>query len=175
MIRNDMAFRPALMALCGCLGTGRGARVRPSDGFFLINELSGAAARGYPPEIAARLWVAVNEVAGAIQQPIQYAGPGTGESSPTRGVCDRCSRREAVGIPGTLGECVVVGHELWDGFLDLSLWVEALSIHEWSLFTESVTQPGGSRRVAATPIRCSPTDLTTGGRWTGNATRSTCS
>jgi hypothetical protein len=27
--------------------------------------------------------------------------------------------------------------------LDLSLWVEALSIHEWSLFTESVVQPGG--------------------------------
>jgi hypothetical protein len=37
----------------------------------------------------------------------------------------------------------VVGHELWDGFLDLSLWVEALSIHEWALFTESVTQPSG--------------------------------
>jgi hypothetical protein len=32
---------------------------------------------------------------------------------------------------------------LWRGFLELSLWVEALSIHEWSLFTETVRQPGG--------------------------------
>jgi hypothetical protein len=39
--------------------------------------------------------------------------------------------------------CVLVARELWDGFLDLSLWVEALSMHEWSLFTESVTQPSG--------------------------------
>jgi hypothetical protein len=39
----------------------------------------------------------------------------------------------------------VVDRELWEGFLDLSLWVEALSIHEWSLFTESVTQPSGMK------------------------------
>jgi hypothetical protein len=32
---------------------------------------------------------------------------------------------------------------LWRGFLELSLWVEALTIHEWSLFTETVQQPGG--------------------------------
>jgi hypothetical protein len=52
----------------------------------------------------------------------------------------------AVGVPGTTAgdRCVVVGRGLWDGSLDLSLWVEALSIHEWSLFTESVAQPGGA-------------------------------
>ncbi|MGI9145973.1 MAG: hypothetical protein ACR2IK_05410 [Chloroflexota bacterium] len=48
-------------------------------------------------------------------------------------------------MPGTTSSdrCLVVDQELWRGFLDLSLWVEALSIHEWSLFTESVAQPGG--------------------------------
>jgi hypothetical protein len=51
----------------------------------------------------------------------------------------------AVGVPGTTAadRCVVIARELWGGFLDLSLWVEALSIHEWALFTESVAQPGG--------------------------------
>jgi hypothetical protein len=52
----------------------------------------------------------------------------------------------AVGVPGTTAgdRCAVVGRGVWDGFLDLSLWVEALSIHEWSLFTESVAHPGGA-------------------------------
>ena len=36
-----------------------------------------------------------------------------------------------------------MAHLSWP-YLDLSLWVEALSIHEWSLFTESVAQPDGA-------------------------------
>jgi hypothetical protein len=33
---------------------------------------------------------------------------------------------------------------LWRAFREVSLWVEALCIHEWCLFTESVSQPGGA-------------------------------
>ncbi|MEF8866362.1 MAG: HNH endonuclease domain-containing protein, partial [Salinibacter sp.] len=47
-----------------------------------------------------------------------------------------------VAVPGTSGNqsCLVVRRDLWRSFQDLSLWVEALCIHEWSLFTESVDQ-----------------------------------
>jgi hypothetical protein len=43
--------------------------------------------------------------------------------------------------------CLVVGAELWEAFRDVSLWVEALCIHEWSLFTERVAE--GTSRGAA--------------------------
>jgi hypothetical protein len=38
---------------------------------------------------------------------------------------------------------VLVTDVLCHGVVELSLWVEALSIHECSLFTETVQQPGG--------------------------------
>ena len=33
---------------------------------------------------------------------------------------------------------VVVRTNLWAAFRDLSLWIEALAIHEWCLFTEGL-------------------------------------
>jgi hypothetical protein len=41
-------------------------------------------------------------------------------------------------LPETLPTdvCVLVDAELWNSFCELSLWVEALCIHEWCLFTE---------------------------------------
>jgi hypothetical protein len=77
--------------------------------------------------------------------PVRYAGPGEWT------VFDKPKRfeqlREVVGIPGTRPEdvCVVIRRSLWHTFRDLSLWVEALCIHEWSLFTERVTQPQEER------------------------------
>ena len=99
---------------------------------------------GYPASLRRAFSQAVNAVARSIEQPIHYAGPGEWGVFP-RPVAYAKVFGQAVGIPGTSSteRCVVVGRELWDGFLDLSLWVEALSIHEWSLFTESVTQSSG--------------------------------
>jgi hypothetical protein len=176
VIRNDMAFRPALMALRSAWEELTGEVGRPSDGFFLINEFRIARRRqGYPELLRHAFSEAVGKVAEAIQQPVQFAGPGHWEVFP-RPVDYAIASLFAAAVPGTTpnDRCVLISIELWDGFLDLSLWVEALSIHEWSLFTESVVQPGGSSWVAATPIRCSPIDLITGDRWTGNATRSIC-
>ena len=36
--------------------------------------------------------------------------------------------------------CIVVEMDLWRTFIDLSLWIEALCIHEWCLFSETVKQ-----------------------------------
>jgi hypothetical protein len=145
VLANDMAFRPTLAALWRAWEEVVGATIRPSDGFFLINEFRVARRRaGYPPALRQAFLRAVKGVAHEIEQPIQYAGPGEWGVFP-RPNAYAVLLGQAVGIPGTSAtdRCVVVGRELWDGFLDLSLWVEALSIHEWSLFTESVKQPSG--------------------------------
>jgi hypothetical protein len=44
-------------------------------------------------------------------------------------------------IPGTRPDerCIVVDNEMLTSFSELSLWVEALCIHEWSLFTENIS------------------------------------
>ena len=48
-LANDMAFRPALTALREAWQEVIGEAVRPSDGFFLINEFRVARRRaGYP-------------------------------------------------------------------------------------------------------------------------------
>ena len=145
VIRNDMAFRPALMALRSAWEELTGEVARPSDGFFLINEFRVARRRqGYPERLRHAFSEAVGKVAEAIQQPVQFAGPGHWEVFP-RPVDYATVALFAAAVPGTTpnDRCVLISTELWDGFLDLSLWVEALSIHEWSLFTESVAQPGG--------------------------------
>jgi hypothetical protein len=38
----------------------------------------------------------------------------------------------------------VVPRELWRAFATLSLWIEALSLHEWCLYSERVVQPSGT-------------------------------
>ena len=172
-----MTFRPALTALRRAWQEVVGETVRPSDGFFLINEFRVARRReGYPLMLRRAFVLAVSTVARSIEQPIHYAGPGEwGVFS--RPVAFAALADRAVGIPGTSAadRCVVVSGDLWDRFLDLSLWVEALSIHEWSLFTESVTQPDGvvvRRGDVYTLLTDCPT---TDGRSTGSAIRSTCS
>jgi hypothetical protein len=48
-------------------------------------------------------------------------------------------------VPGTQIDeiCLVVRADLWRAFLELSLWVEALCIHEWCLFSEKIQQEDG--------------------------------
>jgi hypothetical protein len=145
VLANDMAFRPALAALRRAWQDVVGETVRPSDGFFLINEFRVLRRRaGYPAALRRAFAEAVRSVARSIEQPIQYAGPGEWGVFPRPAAYAELSE-VAVGVPGTTAadRCVLVARELWGGFLDLSLWVEALSIHEWALFAESIAQPGG--------------------------------
>jgi hypothetical protein len=76
----------------------------------------------------------------ALQMPIKYAGPGhwTVFAPPAR-----YSQLPGVrALPGTLPAdvCLVVPPALWEAFQRLSLYVEALCLHEWALFTEAVGQ-----------------------------------
>jgi hypothetical protein len=145
VMRNDMAFRPALTALRAAWESVIGGPSRPADGFFLINELRVSRRRvRYPSELLGAYRAALTQVAKTLEMPIRYAGPGEWTVFPKplrRADLDP----NVVAIPGTRDNetCLVIAAPLWQTFCDLSLWVEALCIHEWCLFTEGVTQERG--------------------------------
>jgi hypothetical protein len=141
-----MAFRPALQELRRAWEAETGAPSRPSDGFFIIHELRRHhPRRTYSPLLLERYAAAIRSIAATIQMPIRYAGPGqwTVFARPAR---YRDLAGPPVPLPGTQDTdvCVVVSADLWDVVRDLSLWVEALCIHEWCLFVEGVDQGLGA-------------------------------
>jgi hypothetical protein len=147
VLGNDVSFRPALTNLRSAWKEHFGT-ARPSDGFLLVAELRvPRIAAGYPPHLQRAYRIALSAVTKALAQPIRYAGPG-GE---THGVFPSprpaADWLEAVVMPGTSPEesSVLVRANLWSAFRELSLWVEALCVHEWSIFTEGVVSSGVDR------------------------------
>jgi hypothetical protein len=140
--RNDVAFRPALTHLRAEWQQLVQLPPQPADGFFLLTEMRTPRRRAtYPPALQQAYRQAVAATAKAIQMPIKYAGPGHWS------VFDAPLRYDQLPpsilpLPGTLPSdvCVVVPASLWEAFHRLSLYVEALCLHEWCLFTEGVTQ-----------------------------------
>lgn len=143
-LSRDMDFRESLTALREewelALGATSG---KPSDGFYLINEMRIARRRAtYSPALRECYAQTLKAIAKTLQMPIRYAGPRGEEWS----VFERPLRLEEVAspvetVPGTRPDdrCLLIKAELWHSFRELSLWVEALCIHEWCLFTEGLT------------------------------------
>lgn len=139
--KQDISFRGALEQLQQHWAKAVG-NPQPADGFFLMSEMrSLRRRRSYPLELQNAYDHALEAIQTAIKQPIQYAGPGRW------GVFARPQRWQqlqgsgVVALPGTLlGDvCVVIQAQLWHEFNQLSLWIEALCLHEWCLFTEDVS------------------------------------
>ncbi len=114
---------------------------QPADGFFLLTEMRTPRHRAtYPVTLQHAYQQTVAAMTKALQMPIKYAGPGEWA------VFDRPVRYGLLtgisGLPGTqlTDLCVVVSASLWEAFQRLSLYVEALCLHEWALFTEQVKQ-----------------------------------
>src|SRR5919202_698814 len=64
IVRNDMAFRPALTALRAAWESVIGGPSRPADGFFLIHELRVSRRRiRYPSELLRAYRAALTQVA----------------------------------------------------------------------------------------------------------------
>jgi hypothetical protein len=145
LLRQDMAIRDSLCAVRMRWGKAIGS-VRPSDGFFLVNEMRVARrAKTLAPDVVLAYSVAVKKIAQTVgKNPVRYAGNGEYGVFPPpirfRDVGDAASS-----VPGTRPEdvCVLVSHELWESFEEMSVWVEALSIHQWCLFLEGVDQGTG--------------------------------
>lgn len=141
--RQDISFRPALTRLRQAWERLIGANALAADGFYLVSEFQSSHRRGnYPPELIAAYTQAVRDIAAAIQQPIRYAGSGQYSvfDPPQRWQQIQAAQPTSVCIPGTQpnDRCLVVDPELWASFTELSLWIEALCIHEWCLFTENI-------------------------------------
>lgn len=142
-IINDVSFRPELEKLhLEWKKVIKSAKSIPSDGFFIQNEMRISRKRKeYPKEFLSSYSKALKKITNAIKMPIRYAGEGEWQIF-DQPIAFSNFKNEAVGIPGTRQNdvCFLLPNELWGGFHQLSLYIEALSIHQWSLFLESVKQ-----------------------------------
>jgi hypothetical protein len=138
--RNDMAFRPALTELRRQWEQGIGGLKNPADGFFLINELRSPRKRqNYPQTLIDDYEGAIATTAKTIEMPIRYAGPGEWSVFEKPQAYNQIASR-TVAVPGTQvrDRCLIIPLALWETFRQMSLWIEALCIHEWCLFTERI-------------------------------------
>lgn len=142
--RSDISFRNSLTELrtqyegfAGTTGAGR-----PSDGFVLIHDLRlHRRQREYPQALLSGYGKALQVVCTAIRMPIRYAHGGS------ESVFPRPARYAQLGdtvvaVPGTsTGDtCLTISHELWSAFQSMSLWIDALCIYEWCMFTDRLPQ-----------------------------------
>jgi hypothetical protein len=139
---NDMAFRPSLALLRSEWQQAVQLNSQPADGFFLLTEMRTPRRRStYSSSLQRTYDRTVIEIAKAIHQPIQFAGVGEWSifKKPTAHANQVTS---SIAIPGTQPheQCVVVPAVLWEAFHRLSVYIEALCIHEWCLFTEGLSQ-----------------------------------
>jgi hypothetical protein len=128
-------FRQAWQTMCG--------QDSPAEGFYVKSVMSLKRKRESYPEPIRQLYEAcLNKAMKSLQQPIKYAG--TGEYT----LFQKPRRRQdlpqgVAAVSGTQGHelCLWIPAPLWRTFQELSLWIEALCLHEWCLFTETVRQP----------------------------------
>ena len=149
--RNDLSFRPALSALCL---QWEALRVSPraGDGFLLISDMELSRKRAaFPPSLLNAYTVTLRAVMTALEMPIRHAGPSGAEYGvfPKPRRLDRFDAASTVALPGAEATevGVAVPPTLWIAFRELSLYVEALCVHEWALFTERL--PSGIPRGEA--------------------------
>jgi len=140
--RNDMGFRPQLRDLRRAWEAVHGPS-GAAGGWLLVEHLRVPRTRdGYDQRFLERYRGTLRQVETSLRQPLRYAGEGEWSvfARPIRYGDSVAAAR----VPGTTeGEWVtIVDPELWNAFRDVSLWVEALAIHEWSLFTERVAGVG---------------------------------
>jgi hypothetical protein len=183
---NDVEFRPALTLVREAWLRLVGS-VQSADGFVLAGDMAVTRRRAtYPAELTQAFDVAVRATVPALAQPIRYAGPGEWQVFPPPRQWRELQDSGAVPVPGTRVEevCVVVRADIWRVLVEHSLWIEALTIHQWALFTESFTngryspnqstKAAGARCGAVMRTPCSPIDPGTDGHSRGSVIASTC-
>lgn len=135
---HDMGLRPALAQLRAAWQTLVVGPDRPGDGYFLLTELRTPRRRAqYPAELLAAYEQARKAAIVALHMPIRHAGTGELGVFPAP---VRLRDVVATPLPGTdpAERCLLVPAYLWRACHRLSLYVEALCVHEWSLFTEQL-------------------------------------
>lgn len=137
--RQDLSFRPALTQLRQAWEDLPYTRSHPADGALLLAAYR-ADRGGLSPELASLTRQTLTVIAHAVRQPVRYAGPGGAHG--LFGVPAPVASLTGTPLPGSSPHepAFVVPAALWQALLDLSLWVEALCLQQWSLFVERVEQ-----------------------------------
>lgn len=141
-LTNDMAFRSELTAFRKKWEQIWGEKSRPSDGFLAINELQiPRKRRTFSAELISSYNAAITQICQTIKMPIRYAGPGQWQVFDIPKQYGKLGNH-VIPIPGTLQKdiCLVIESDLFETFQQMSLYIEALCIHEWCLFSENVAQ-----------------------------------
>ncbi len=145
--KNDITFRPELTALRHAWESLHQTPSNPADGFLLRDEMRIPRRRQrLLPSVEAFYMSAIQKVMRALEMPIRYAGPGHGQWTVFGAPKPYIQTHGLAAVPGTLSgdKCVIVPAGLWQVFWEMSLWVEALCVHEWCMFTETIKQEGGA-------------------------------
>ena len=149
-LRQDMSFRSELTRLYAAWEQFIGSSAQPSDGSLLVADLRVERLRKqYPASMLDAYARAQRAIVIALQMPIRYAGSrGQEWTAFPHPALARSLGPQVVQVPGTRPDdrCLLVEATLWAMFRDVSLWVEALCVHEWSLFTERVTEGSAQSR-----------------------------
>lgn len=136
---QDLSFRAPLASLRAAWDAFIGTASGPADGALLLADYQVGRGR-LPDDLQGLTGQTLKVISRAVQQPVRYAGPGAAHSlfsapAPALTLSGQL-------LPGTAptARAFVVPAALWQALVDLSLWVEALCLHEWSLYTERVAQ-----------------------------------
>lgn len=153
---QDISFRPALTALRQAWETLPFASSDPAQGALLLTEYR-AGRRQLPDDLQQQTILTVQAIMQAVKQPLRFAG-GTGAHGLFSTPAPAASLAGHL-LPGTTltESCFVVPAAIWQALQELSLWVEALCLHEWSLYVEKVRQePEVSRGEVFTLLTAEP-------------------
>ncbi len=137
MVRQDVSFRRELTELRRLWEQETRLDADPADGFLLMNEMRVPRKRKtYSKAFVRAFRNTRRKITTALRQPIRYAGPGQHEIFPAPARLRELP--DVAAVPGTdpNDACLRIPADLWRSFRDVSLWVEALCVHEWSLLTE---------------------------------------
>lgn len=137
--RQDMSFRAALTRLRLAWEALPYTRSHPADGALLLAEYRTGRGR-LDPEVLRLTEQTLSAMAQAVKQPVRFAGPGGPHS--VFGLPLPVRTLPGAPLPGARPDepAFVVPAAVWKALQELSLWVEALCLHEWSLFVERVDQ-----------------------------------
>ncbi|NLG66067.1 MAG: hypothetical protein GX537_10735 [Actinobacteria bacterium] len=146
--KSDIAFRPQLVDLIREWQAVSESAYDPSDGYRLVAMFRAfPAPYGLPTSVIDAYGAALDAAAVTIQ-----SNPAKNIRRIERDIFQRVCRREDIShpvtdLPGTTPDerCLLVCPGPWAVFQQHSVWVEALSVHEWCLFTEKLSHPGDCR------------------------------
>jgi hypothetical protein len=156
--KEDISFRPQLTELRLAWDEHYGLS-RPSDGFFVLSEVGSPFRRErFSPNFLLHLEDTLTAIAKAVHQPIEYAGAGHWSIFPRPARWAELQRQGLAALPGAQSHdlCLAVDAALWASLGALSLWIEALCLHEWALFTEAITAGSAGRGLVYTLLTDRP-------------------